>query len=410
MPPDSTPTDTPRLPLSGIKVADFGQYVAGPFCAAILAAFGADVVRIERPGGGTDRDLVPLEPGRGGDGALYRQMNRNKRSLALDLGAPGAADVVRRLIGWSDVVVANLPPAALGRIGLDTDSVAAANPEAILVTCSAYEESGPRSNLVGFDGTGQALSGAMHMTGDDGVPRKAYVHYVDFCTAAMSAFGVAMALLERSRHGLGQQVSASLLRTALTMTNSTLMEEAVLHPDRTGTASRAQQAGPADLFRTRDGWLLVQVASNAMFARWAVLVERPDLIGAPGYAADVERGDNGPVLSGIMQDWCASRTTQACLSALREARLPASEVLSPARALEDPALTHGDWFETTNLGGGVSVPVATPPIMLSRTPQARLRPAPRLGEHTEDVLRDVGYSGPEIAALVGSGVVAGRED
>lgn len=401
-------SDEQPLPLAGIKVVDFGQYIAGPYCAAILAAFGADVVRIERIEGGTDRDLVPLAADRSGDGALYRQVNRNKRSLALDLTASDAPAVVDKLVAWSDVIVANLPPKALAAIGLAPERVAEINPSTILVTCSAYEASGPRANFVGFDGIGQALSGAMHMTGDEHAPRKTYVHYVDFCTAAMSAFGVALSLIERNRTGAGQHVSASLVRTALSIINSTLVEEAVLQPGRTGTGNRAQQAGPADVFRTRDGWILLQVAGTAMFGRWAKLVGRPELTQDPKLATDLDRGDHGVMLSGIMQDWCGERTTADCLEALRGARLPAAEVLTPAETLADPALAQPGWFDATPVGDGPAAPIATPPLDLSAVSQAAARPAPRLGEHSAEVLREIGCTDQEVRALLDARVAVDR--
>jgi crotonobetainyl-CoA:carnitine CoA-transferase CaiB-like acyl-CoA transferase len=163
------------------------------------------------------------------------------------------------------------------------------------------------------------------------------------------------------------------------------------------------------VFRTKDGWLLVQVAGNSMFRRWAGLVGRGDLVDAPGFASDVERGDNGTVLSDIMRDWCASRTTAECLVDLRGARLPASEVLSPAQTLEDPARTQADWCDTTMVCTGASAPVATPPISLSGTRQAFVRPAPRLGEHTEEVLRELEYTDTEIRDLIEEQVVADRK-
>ena len=391
------------LPLSSIKVADFGQYVAGPYCAAILGTFGADVVRIEPPSGGTDRTLVPLTADQDGDGALFRQMNQGKRSVALSIADHKARPVLRKILKWADIVVANLPPKALDHFGLSADQVAAANPNAILVTCSAYEPVGPRADLVGFDGIGQALSGAMAMTGEEGVPRKAYVHYVDFCTAAISACGAAMALIQRDKTGNGEHVSASLLRTALSMMNSTLMEEAVLAPGRTGEANRAQQAAPADVFRTSDGWVLFQAAGDAMFARWANLIGHPEVIDDERFQTDISRGNHRDFLCGLMQDWCSSRTADACVAALAGARLPAAKVQSPQSALQDRSFKTAGWFVQTPVGEGRHAPVATPPVAFA-SGLAALSPARSLGADTQAFLRELGCSSGDIDALVERGV------
>lgn len=391
------------LPLSGIKVVDFGQYVAGPYCAAILGAFGADVVRVEPVTGGADRTLVPLSKDQSGDGALYRQMNQGKRSVALSIADQQARPVVDKILNWADIVVANLPPKALKHFGLSATQVGAANPKAILVTCSAFEPVGPRADLVGFDGIGQALSGAMAMTGEDGIPRKAYVHYVDFCTAAISACGAAMALIQRGKTGGGDHVSGSLLRTAMSMMNTTLMEEAVLAPGRKGEANRAQQAAPADVFQTADGWVLFQAVGDAMFARWAHLIGHPSLIDDPRFQTDFDRGEHRDFLCGLMQAWCKERTAEACVAALAGARLPAAEVLSPNSALRDPAFDMQGWFAETPVGDGCVAPVATPPVSLGSAPSTPPRSAPPLGADTRAFLDEVGCSSDEVDRLIKTG-------
>lgn len=391
------------LPLEGVKVADFGQFVAGPYCAAILGAFGADVVRIEPPAGGTDRTLVPLSADLSADGALYRQMNQGKRSAAIAVAADEARPVVDRILRWADVIVANLPPKALDRFGLSPKQVAEVHPDAILVTCSAYEAVGPRADLIGFDGIGQALSGAMDMTGADGEPRKAYVHYVDFCTAAISACGAAMALIQRAKTGQGEHVSGSLLRTAMSTMNSTLMEEAVLAPGRRGEGSRAQQAAPADVFRASDGWVLFQAVGDAMFERWATLIGHRELVGDDRFRTDTDRGNHRDYLCGLMQDWCQVQSADACVAALTEARLPAARINSPRTALQDVSLDMQGWFSETETDRGVHAPVATPPIGFGAGLPAPA-PAPALGADTRRFLDEIGCAPEEIDALIRQGV------
>ena len=186
-------------PLRGIRVLDFGRFIAGPFCAALLADLGADVIRVEKVRGGEDRHLVPVTEA--GDGAFYLQVNRGKRGMTLNPRAPEGRHVLRRLVATADVVVANLPDAALKTLGLDYDALTAVRPDVILTSVSAFGAGGPSSHRPGFDGTGQAMSGVMYLSGRPGEPTKAYCPYVDFTTALAAAVGTLAALLARRDTG-----------------------------------------------------------------------------------------------------------------------------------------------------------------------------------------------------------------
>ena len=286
--------------LDGVRVLDFGHFIAGPYCGALLADFGADVIRVERPQGNNDRFLMPCGEDHHDNGALYLQVNRNKRSLALDPFSPAARPVLEDLIRSADVVIANLPEPTLKSAGLDYASLTAVKPDIILCTCSAYGHNGPDAAKTGFDGIGQAMSGAMEMTGEDGSPRKSYAHFVDFSTASLSAFGIVLALMDRTRTGKGQQVRMSLLHTALAVMNGTLIEHAATGIARRGTGNRAQLTGPADCMKTKNGHILVQAIGSSMFRRWAKLVGKPEWIEDKRFADDQLRGDNGAVLSEAM--------------------------------------------------------------------------------------------------------------
>ena len=210
--------------LEGIRVLDFGRYIAGPYCAALLAEHGADVIRIEKREGSEDRFQAPVAET--GEGALFLQMNRNKRGLTLDPMTPDGREVVRRLVATADVVVANLPPQTLLAMQLDYESLTAVKPDIILTTVTAYGRGGPYSERVGFDGIGQVMSGAVYMTGTEEQPYRAQVPWVDFGTALHCAFGTMAALMARKATGEGQWVEGALLATAVTMTNA--------HADRAG--------------------------------------------------------------------------------------------------------------------------------------------------------------------------------
>ena len=183
--------------LSGIRVLDFGRFIAGPFCGALLADHGADVIRIDKVGGSEDRFVLPLA--QSGEGGLYMQVNRGKRSLTLEPTTPEGREIVRKLIARADIVIANLPGSTLKSMGLDYATVSAINPRVILVATNAFGQTGPDAHKVGFDGIGQAMSGTVFMSGDPDAPRRASVNYVDFGTAISAAFGAMLALMARER-------------------------------------------------------------------------------------------------------------------------------------------------------------------------------------------------------------------
>lgn len=386
------------MPLSGVRVLDFGRYIAGPYCAALLADYGADVIRIEAPDGNDDRYTVPVADD--GSGAMFLQMNRAKRCLTLKPSTPEGREIVRRLVARADVVVANLPHAALVRLGLDHDSLAAINPRVILATASAFGSEGPLAARVGFDGIGQAMAGTVHLTGTADQPYRAQVNYVDFGTALHCAFGVMLALREREKTGRGQCVSGSLLGTALAMSNALTIDHALNGIERRPIGNRAYSSGPTDLFRTRDGWIITQVVGAPIFRRWAGLVGRPELADDPRFASDIARGDNGAELSAIMQAWCAERTSGQAIEELAAARVPAAPVVRAAEALAEPQVAAMGLVEPIAYpGAAAEAPVIRAPVALSANAKAPAARAPTLGEHSDTILREIGYDAEAISAL-----------
>ena len=390
--------------LEGIRVVDFGRYIAGPYCAALLADYGAEVIRVDRVGGSEDRFIVPVTER--GEGALFLQVNRNKRSLTLDLEAPEGREVVRRLVERADVIVANMPPRTLQALGLDYASLCRIRPDIILTASTAFGTGEDVRDRVGFDGVGQAYTGLVHLGGLPDHPMKAMVPVLDFGTAMACAMGTVLALYERQRSGQGQEVAASLLATGLNYSSGALIEESLLGLDRGATLNRSPSYGPSDIFHCADGWIITQVIGQPMFKRWCRLVGRPEFFDDPLYANDQLRGENGQSLSDCMSRWCAEQPREEALRRLESARIPAGPVNSPRQVLDSATVRASglvDWVDYPGAAG--PVPMFSNPVALSRTPPRNPGRPPLAGEHSDEILAELGYDGPAIADLRARGVV-----
>ena len=384
--------------LEGIRVLDFGRYIAGPYCAALLADLGADVIRIERIGGGEDRWIGPIADD--GVGAIYVTMNRNKRAMTLNPAAPEGREIVKRLVATADVVVANLPPEVLRTLALDFESLRRVKPDIILTTVTAFGAGGPWSHKHGFDGIGQVMSGAAYMTGTPEQPYRASVAWVDCGTASLAAFGTLAALMERQKTGCGQKVEGALLRTAIAFNNPTLVEQQVIQVNRVPTMNRGQTSAPSDLFRTKDGWIIAFAVGNPMFARWAKLLGEPEWLTDPRFKDDESRGNNAEIISKRVTEWTLQRTTAQALTEMEAAKIPAGPLYTPQQALDDSHIREaGLLVDREYHGARRPIPLAPTPVDLSETPGTFRHHAPGQGEHTEAILGELGYSAEDIRAL-----------
>lgn len=382
--------------LKDIRVLDFGRYIAGPYCAALLGDLGAEVIRVERLSGSEDRFVHPLKDD-GGEGAMFMQMNRNKKGITLNPTKEGASEIVEKLVKSADVVVANLPPQTLKRMGIDYETISKYNPGIILTTVSAFGAGGPYSERVGFDGVGQAMSGAAYLTGNDDTPIKAYSPYIDYGTASLTAMGTLAAIIEKGKTGKGQIVEGALFATSLAFMNTHLIEQSITKKNRKAIGNRSPYAGPVDMVQTKDGWIVVQVLGDTLFKRWANLIGAKDLLTDERFKTDSDRGINGKILSKKTSEWASQFTNKDALDLLAEASVPAGPVNDLQSALDDPHVKAMNFFQDIEYPGvpGKS-PVMGLPIKLSNSDNTIKKRPPLLGEHTDELLLSLGYDTDKI--------------
>ena len=384
--------------LEGVRVLDFGRYIAGPFCGALLADYGAEVIRIERVDGSEDRYVTPVSED--GQGAMFLQLNRNKLGFTLNPTKDKGKEIVKKLVETADIVIANLPEQTLKTMGLDYDELKQINPGVILTSNTAFGTTGPYSERVGFDGVAQAMSGAMDMTGHADQPTKAYAPYVDFCSASLAAFGTLLAYIEKQKTGKGQRVQTSLLQTALTTTNSLLIEQEILNVNRVASMNRAQTSGPSDTFQTKDGWILVQTVGRPLFERWANLMKEDSWLTDERFKDDLSRGENGDLISQRMSEWCVERTSKEAIDELEKSRIPVGEVLKAEETLrEEHILEKGSFIKMRYPTLDQEYSVVGPAVELSENPGQITMRSPELGEHNLEILGGLGYSQEEIEKL-----------
>ena len=388
----------PNGVLSGYRVLDFGRYIAGPFCGALLSDYGAEVIRVERVKGSEDRFTTPVSSE--GEGSMFLQLNRNKLGFTLNPMKSEGKEITCKLAETADVVIANLPESTLKAMSLDFDSLSEINPKIILTSNTAFGTSGPYSDRVGFDGVAQAMSGSMDMTGSPDLPSKNYAPYVDFCSASLAAFGTLMALMEREKTGKGQRVQTSLLATALTMTNGLVIEQELLNINRAATHNRAQTSAPADTFKTQDGWILIQTVGQPLFERWVKLINEPEWLEDEKFKDDISRGNNSEIISQRMAQWCLGRTSKEAIEELNKVRIPVGEVLKANEIVNEPHILARNLYQKVDYPNlEKPAPIVTSPVELSDSPGEIRTRAPLLGEHTGQILSELGYSEKEILEL-----------
>ncbi|MDR7393204.1 MAG: CoA transferase [Armatimonadota bacterium] len=397
------------LPLEGLRVVDLSQGAAGPVCTQLLGDFGADVVKVEPPEGDWGRQLgppfYPLPDGRK-NAAAYVGMNRNKRSVVVDLKHPAGREAVLRLVDRADVFVESFRPGVAERLGLGAPTLLQRNPRLVYCSISAFGQHGPWRDRPGVDGVVQAMSGLMSVTGtEDGPPVKVGVPAADMVGGFLAATGILLALVGRQRTGTGQVVDLSLLDALLAFQTVPLAMYfcSGTPPPRSGSA--APYAAPNEAFPTRDGWVMVAAYSPERWERLCRVLGCPDLASDPRFATNDLRVRNRPALRGALEPLFRTRTTAQWVEALQAADILCAPLLTYPELADSPHVAERQMVVEIAHPQAGSARVAGIPIRLSHTPGRLSRPAPLPGEHTREVLREAGYTDEEVAELLRCGAV-----
>ena len=393
MPNGTTKTDPAQggLPLSGLRVLDLSQVMAGPFCAMLLGDMGADVIKVEPPAGGDQNRRSMGFRTKGTDSPGFLALNRNKRSVALNLKTPAGRDVFLRLADTADVLIENNRPGVTARLGIDYGSLAPRNQRLIYASISGFGQTGPWSRRPGFDLIAQAMSGIISAMGLPGLPPvKSGISVGDLGAGLFTAYGVLSAVIGRERTGRGQHLDASLFEAALGLSvwEATEYWATGRSPQPLGTANR--MSAPYQAVRAADGWLVIGAANQKLWLLLCEVLERPDLSADPRFADNQARMQHCAALLDALEPAFRTRTVDDWVEALLAAGVPAGPILDYAAAL------GSEHARARNMVQEIEHPVEGRirtlgfPVKLSGTPQSIRRPPPLLGEHTEEVLREAG--------------------
>ncbi len=400
-------TDQSTAPLAGMRVLDFSRVLAGPFCTMQLADMGAEIIKIENPDGGDDtRHFKP--PAAGGEAHYFLAMNRNKRGIALDLRSPQAKDVVHRLAAKCDVLIQNYRVGVMARLGFDYETMAARHPHLIYCSISAYGQTGPWSDRPGFDPVLQAESGMMSYTGEPGRdPLRHPLAIVDTFTALYATSAILAAYVARQRTGRGQHIDLALLDVAMAVQTNAAQSYLVSGENPVKMGNSHPAAVPVGLFQTQTGPFYMAVGTQRLFARLCEnVLERPDILKDPRFATNPARQENRAALFELLDGIFAANSREHWLERMVAAGVPAGAVRTVSEAIESPEVAARNMIRTIQHPTAGALRLLGSPLNFSETPTVAPSAPPLLGQHTDEVLRDLLDMSPaEIEALKASGTI-----
>ena len=392
-------------PLKGYKVIDLTQALAGPYCSMVLADLGADVLKVERPKKGDDaRHMGP--PFIEGESAAFLAVNRNKKSISLNLQSEEGVDVFKRLTQEADVIIENFRPGVVDRLGIDYESIKELNEKIIYCSISGFGQTGSYKNKGGFDIIAQAFSGIMSVTGEEGRPPvKAGIALTDSVAGITAVYGILAALLQREKTGEGQYLETSLVESALAICTweSAYYFATKQVPKPLGSSHRI--AAPYQAFQTKDGYIIIGAANQNLWEVLTKVLNQPDLLKDERFSTNANRVANKVVLREILESELKKNPSKYWLEKFDEAGIPSGPINTFDKILEDPYMEERKMVIEMNHPKSGTVKSLGNPIKFSSFTEVASRPAPLLGEHTEEILLELGFSKEKIKKMQVNGII-----
>ena len=383
--------------LNGIRVLDFTQVLAGPFCTMNLADFGAEVIKIERPGTGDgSRIFGPFVNGYSG---YYTLVNRGKKGIAIDLKK--GRDIIYEMVKHCDIVVENFKPGVMEKLGYSYAQLKEINPKIIYCSVSGFGQESPYRDLPAYDIVAQGMSGMMSITGyPDNPPARVGSSLGDVSAGLYAFAGIMLALYNRERTGVGQYVDIAMLDSVFAFIETNIVRHTIggIHPTRVG--ARHPLSAPFDLYKCKDGMVIIAVASDPHFAKLCELIGQPDLIKNPKFDSDPHRSINDVELKQILEAYFKDYTVEEAMKMMEERGIPCGPLCTVDDACKNPSILQRDMLVEIDQPGMGRVKITGNPMKLSETPPDPAHAAPLLGQDTKSVLHDVfGYSDEAIASM-----------
>ena len=381
--------------LSGIRVLDFSQVLAGPFCTMNLADFGAEVIKIERPGVGEgSRIFGPFINGQSG---YYTLVNRGKKGITLDLKK--GRDIIYEMVKSCDIVVENFKPGVMEKLGYSYDKLKEINPRLIYCSISGFGQDSPMRDLPAYDIVAQAMSGMMSITGyPDTPPARVGSSLGDVSAGLFAVTGIMLALYNRERTGVGQYVDIAMLDSVFSFLETNVVRYTIggVHPTRVG--ARHPLSAPFDIYRCKDAYVVIAVASDHHFAKLCEMIGQPDLIKDPKFDSDPHRSENDVELKAILEKFLADYTVAQAMEMMQARSIPCGPLCTVEEACANPSIQAREMLVEIDQPGAGKLKITGNPIKLSETPADPKHPAPLLGQDTHEVLREVfGFTDEQIA-------------